>query len=512
MPNTFALIMLFGWPVIAFVIYRTLPFERALIWSFMAAYMILPEATGIDPPLIPALDKTSITNISAFVICILILGKKLQILPASGWAKVLILCYLVSPFATVLTNSDPLTLVSGLTFPGLKLYDSVSMIIQQMIYMMPFLLARQLLISPGAQRELMIAFVIGGLIYSLPILLEIRLSPRMHIWVYGFLQHDFLQMLRGSGYRPIVFMHHGIWLTLWVMMCVISAAILAMVEPKERKAFYMLSMIYLAGVLALSKSLGAMVYLVFLLPMVLLTTGRLQLRIAVVLALLVMTYPLLRGMGLIPVEGLLDIAGRLSEDRMLSLQFRFDNEDMLLAHAQDKPLFGWGGFGRNEVYDAETGRNISVIDGRWLAVFGLLGWGGYIAEFGLLILPVVLVWRQSRRKMAALSPYVPGLCLIHGVNLLDLLPNATLVPLTWLLAGMLLGYAESLAKETAEGTAGDAEAAKMLLSDAEQDPAPPPTKPERKKRQRRGFPHRPELEPDPTVGKARHYRKKRYSK
>jgi len=41
------------------------------------------------------------------------------------------------------------------------------------------------------------------------------------------------------------------------------------------------------------------------------------------------------------------------------------------------------------------------------------------------------------------------LALILAVNLVDLLPNATLVPLTWLIAGALLGHAESLARDTA---------------------------------------------------------------
>jgi hypothetical protein len=35
--------------------------------------------------------------------------------------------------------------------------------------------------------------------------------------------------------------------------------------------------------------------------------------------------------------------------------------------------------------------------------------------------------------------------LILAANLLDLLPNATLIPFTWLMAGALLGEAERLA-------------------------------------------------------------------
>lgn len=506
MPNTFAYIMLFAWPVIALIIYRTLPFERALVWSFMAAYMVLPEATAVDPPLIPALNKSSITNIAAFLICLLILGKKIQFLPKSGLGKTLILLYIISPFATIMTNTDLVTLSSGPAFPAMKPYDAISMISQQLIYMMPFFLARQYLATPTAQRELLLAFVIGGLVYSLPILIEVRLSPRVHIWFYGFLQHDWFAMLRGGGFRPIVLMHHGIWLAIWTMMCAVSAAILLKSAEKDRRPFYLMSMIYLSVILALCKSLGSMVYLVFLLPMILMTTRMLQLRIAAILVLLVMSYPLLRGMGLIPVDTLLDLAGSLSENRMLSLQFRFDNEDRLLAHAQERPVFGWGGFGRNHVYDLETGRNISVIDGRWLAVFGMFGWAGYFAEFGLLVLPVLLLWRRSRsREIDALSPYVSGLCLIYAVNVLDLLPNATLVPLTWLMAGAILGYAESLAEEPAKGAVAETEAGAAPAHDQEQVQARRPAEPAPKKRQRRGSPPQPES----GSGESKHVRKKR---
>jgi hypothetical protein len=61
----------------------------------------------------------------------------------------------------------------------------------------------------------------------------------------------------------------------------------------------------------------------------------------------------------------------------------------------------------------------------------------------LLTSPIFLVWARHRGDKAALiPPYVGGICLVLGINVLDLLPNATLTPITWLLAGALLGYAE----------------------------------------------------------------------
>ena len=42
-------------------------------------------------------------------------------------------------------------------------------------------------------------------------LVEVRLSPQINTWIYGFFQHDFIQMMRYGGFRPIVFLPHGLW-------------------------------------------------------------------------------------------------------------------------------------------------------------------------------------------------------------------------------------------------------------------------------------------------------------
>jgi len=44
------------------------------------------------------------------------------------------------------------------------------------------------------------------------------------------------------------------------------------------------------------------------------------------------------------------------------------------------------------------------------------------------------------------TPYLGALALMLAFNMIDLIPNATLTPLTWLLTGALLGYAEKLAR------------------------------------------------------------------
>ena len=199
--------------------------------------------------------------------------------------------------------------------------------------------------------------------------------------------------------------------------------------------------------LVLCRSAGPLVYALGMVPLILLVPVRMQLVIAAGLAVLVVTYPVLRGAHLVPIDQILAFADTLSPERAYSLRFRIENEEILLARAQEQPWFGWGGYGRAFTHDPITGRQLNIADGAWVILMGTYGWVGYVAEFGLFALPLVLLGREAlRQPKAALSPWVGAVALILGANMIDLLPNATQIPFTWLMAGALLGEAERLAR------------------------------------------------------------------
>jgi len=50
---------------------------------------------------------------------------------------------------------------------------------------------------------------------------------------------------------------------------------------------------------------------------------------------------------------------------------------------------------------------------------------------------------DSRRGRIVLS----ALVLLLAINMVDLLPNSTITPFSWLLAGTLLGYSEAVKKK-----------------------------------------------------------------
>ena len=448
MPNLFAYVVLFSWPIVAYLLYTRMPIERALIWSIIAPYLLLPPGAEFDAPLIPALDKTSLPNLMAFLGCVVIAGQRVPLFPANWIGRILVVLFVASPFATILTNQQ--AFVSDIIFegeyvlkPGQRLHDAFSAIANQAIFILPFFLARKILATEAALTEMLRIFVIAALIYTIPILIEIRLSPQMNTWVYGFHQHSFQQAIRGGGFRPLVFLPHGLWLAMFLLMTIIASATMWRYSKDDRRNMYALCTGCLFLLLVLCKSLGALVYALAVVPIALMATPKTQIWAAVGLATIALTYPLLRGADLVPVDSLLDFARSISAERAQSLEFRFVNEQLLLDHAAEKPWFGWGLWGRSSAFNIETYKE-AVKDGRWIIVIGVYGWLGYIVEFGLLSLPLfLLAFRFGAAKIENLPPHAGPLALMLGINLIDLLPNATLVPMTWLIAGTLLGFVEA---------------------------------------------------------------------
>ncbi|PTX47903.1 hypothetical protein IQ03_03072 [Gemmobacter caeni] len=438
--------MLLIWPLVVAVLWRRLPPDRALIWSILGAYLILPPVIALDLPVVPDLGKDSIPPLMAAVMVLFVRRETIPILPDSWIGRGLLVIFVLSPFATVLTNGEPLPKGAGEMIQGMRIYDSAAAVINQGIAVLPYFLARRYLGTPEAMRAILAALVAAGLAYSVPMLIETRLSPQMNVWVYGYFQHDFFQTIRFGGYRPVVFLPHGLWVAFFALMAALSAVTLFRVGPSDRRPRQFAVMLYLLAVLVLCKSAGPLVYALGLSPLILFAPRHWQVVMAALLAGIVITYPLLRGAHLVPLNQIIAFAEHLSPDRAYSFAFRVRNEEALLDRAALKAWFGWGGYGRNLIYDPVTGAGTSIADGAWIITLGIYGWLGYLAQFGLLVLPLLLMGREMLSRRSAVSPWVAAVCLLVAANLVDMLPNATLVPLTWMMAGAVLGHAEGLAR------------------------------------------------------------------
>lgn len=454
MPNAFAYLMLMIWPLVCIALFRKLSLERAIIWSILGGYLILPQSAEFDLPLVPSMNKTTIPSIGAFLCCVFLVKKPVAFWP-EGWAmRLLVLAFVAGAVPTVLTNGDPIVfsllgdtapiVFSVASLPGLGLRDLLSVVINQIIILLPFFLGRSYLSDETGLRALLIALVIGALAYSLPALLEIRISPQINTWVYGFFQHDFQQMIRQGGFRPIVFLPHALWLAFFVMSAAMAAIALSRrVEGRERIRFLAIAA-YLLVLLVLCKSLASLIFAMVLAPVLLMGDARMQIRLALIFALVAIIYPMLRNNGWIPLDDLMAYATAISPERAQSLGFRFDNEQQLLARADLKPLFGWGGWGRNLVRDMETAEILTIPDGEWIIVFGSFGWVGYIAQMGLIGGPLILLWWGMNRWPGGQVPrFLAPAALLLAITMIDMLLNAILTPYTWMMAGAILGAAEA---------------------------------------------------------------------
>ncbi len=444
-PNIIAYLVLALWPFVAWQLWRRLDPGRALIWTILGGYLLLPPLTAFNFPVIPDLDKVSVPNLMALACALWLVKDRISFVPKSPIGKALIVAYVLSPFGTVLTNTDPLIFREAM-INGMRIYDSLASISYQLIALLPFFLARRYLGTPEGMRAVLAALAAAGLGYSLPMLVEVVMSPQMNVWIYGFFQHDFWQTVRYGGYRPVVFLPHGLWVAFFAFMALAAAVTLFRHVAPEARPKALVVMVYLAAMLVLCRSAGPLVYALGVVPLILLVPVRLQLLIAAGLAVVVITYPVLRGAHLVPIDQILAFADTLSPERAYSLRFRIENEEILLARAQERPWFGWGGYGRAFTHDPITGRQLNIADGAWVILMGTYGWVGYVAEFGLFALPLLLLGREAlMQPKAELSPWVGAMALILGANMTDLLPNATQIPFTWLMAGALLGEAERLA-------------------------------------------------------------------
>ncbi|MGY6276084.1 hypothetical protein [Methylomonas sp. MgM2] len=417
---------------------------RATLWSILGAYLLLPSGTEVDLPMVPPMDKYTVSNLAAFLVCRFVLGKRIALLPRERWLRGLILVYLISPFITTMLNPDPI-FAGPTVIKGMEYYDALSAVIRQTLFILPFLLGFTFLRDARSHEDILHVLVIAGLVYSLPSLLEVRLSPQLHAWIYGYFPHSFIQQMRGGGFRPVVFLGHGLLVAFFFTSAFFSASVFWKMRKSVLGVNAAAITAYLAVVLILCKSMASFLYAVVLFLVSRFSLPKTQVRFAKILAIVVVIYPMLRATDFFPVQELEEMAAEISKERAQSLQYRFDNEELLLKHAREQAFFGWGSWGRNRVYHPVTGKDLTVTDGRWIIVMGEYGWVGYLAEFGLLVLPIlrsakIISKIPDKRERGILAT----LNLLMAFSIFDLLPNASVAPWTWLLAGALVGRSEQL--------------------------------------------------------------------
>jgi hypothetical protein len=308
----------------------------------------------------------------------------------------------------------------------------------------PYLLGRVYFGSPRSARDLARALVGGALVYVLPSLWEIRMSPQLHQAFYGYRPFGFDQVIRFGGWRPSVFMQHGLALGFFMAIGALLAYWLWRTGRREKMAGLPMGWVtlLLTAMTLLCKSTGAVLLLAIGIGL-LEATRRLRtpwLLVAATLAPAVYCTARIQGWGADTAVSLARSA--LNEERAGSLQFRFENEELLIRKAMRRPWLGWGRYGRSFVY-SEEGVLMTITDSLWVIYLGTSGLLGLVMIGVLLLGPVLALLRRFPARSWAQPAVAPAaaLSIVLVLWAIDDLLNAMVTPMYPVAAGALVTLA-----------------------------------------------------------------------
>jgi hypothetical protein len=463
--NWFAVFAVLAWPIVAVALYRTRSPVEATVWTILAAFLLLPSDFSIKLPTIPAMDKNSVPSVCALIGCVSQIPRRKRQSSGFGLVEVLSLMFIAGPVITSALNNDTIV-IGDRVLPGVGYYDGISTLLTQILIFLPFVFSRRVFQNPEDTETTIRCLMFAGLFYSLPMLLEIRLSPQLCDWIYGFFPSTYSTEIRYGGFRPVVFLQNGLEASFFITTAFLAASAIWRIGDRMVPLPPVGPPMYIGLVLILCKSAGAMVYAIFGGFFVRCIKPRAQFHVALLLASIALCYPILRIADLFPDKILVQAAESIDQERAHSLQVRFDQERQLLDHASQRFFFGWGRYGRGRVYD-ESGKDSSITDGQWILTVGQFGLVGFLAQFGLLTWPVLRASRafkfvKTERDRILLAT----LALLVAFGIVEQLPNASIGSWSWLLAGSLLGRAErltKLAKERRKFGQGERDASSGVL-------------------------------------------------
>ncbi len=445
----FAQVLIGLWFPITFYLFKRYPAPRAALYAVLAGLLLLPNWAGIKIPLFPEIEKSNVVGLA--MIAVLAFAKPKGLNPrVEPWWYVAAIGLFVSLLLTAFTNQDAIYFPgTGALLPGHGFKDAGYVVLSTMLGPVPAsYMGLRMFRKVDDLRTIVRTLTLAGLIYTVPVLIELRFSPQVHRWIYGYAgTHEWTQTIRYGGYRPLVMLSHGLVLSLFMFLPTMTATAMARTGGRIWRLSTKNAAWYMTAILVACKSTGVWAYALIGLPMVRWAKAKWMLRLAMAMCLLTCLYPWLRANEMLPLEDLLEKAGQLGEDREGSLRFRFNNEDILLEKAMDRPWFGWGSYGRNRVYD-EDGVDICVTDGAWILTLGSFGFAGGAFVYMFTVLPLFIAGRRTLKvRDAELRNMLAALILALSFMWFDTLPNAPDFTLVQFFAGALCSISYTIVAE-----------------------------------------------------------------
>ena len=397
----------------------------------------MPERAGFRLPLIPDYQGM-VATCYGIVLAILVYDSQRLREFKLGWIDLPMLIWCICPIFSSVTNQ-------------LGFYDGINEAITQTVtWGLPYFLGRFYLNNLAGMRELALNIIKGGLLYVPLCLYEGRMSPQLHNIFYGYYPHTsgIAQAYRLGGFRPMVFMSHGLMVGMWMMMVTLigfwlwkakTFQTIWSIPLKELVIAYTITFIW-------CRSVGTYGYLLYGL-IILFSAKWLRTSLPVLLLIVgILYYLYTSATGDFNSEGIVSlIADAINPERAQSLEFRFQNEEILAEHARDRLLFGWGGWGRNRLYEENWHgifEDIAITDSLWILAFGINGLVGLVSLITSLMLPVISFCFSGYSVKTWLEPKVaPAAVLAVSLLLfiLDSLLNDMFNPIFPLISGGLSG-------------------------------------------------------------------------
>lgn len=434
--NFFVPIALFGWVPFTILLFSRLKPHHAAMVSVIGGTLLLPMAI-FDAQGLPPFTKNSVIGIG------LLLGGRLsgQRRTASfHWSRydLPMLIWCLCPLASSLANN-------------LGWYDGLAGIWGNMaLWGIPYLAGRMYIDTTDKLRDLCLALVIGGLIYAPLCLYEIRMSPQLSNHIYGFFPHSFAQHVRYGGFRPIVFMQHGLMVALWMAVTTTVAFWLwrtkVIITLKTIPfSFYVLT---LTITTVLCKSANGWIILALGLGSHFLFRIIKSIQPFRLLLLFIPCYMMLRIMGGLEASYIENQVSRVFDaERVDSIAIRLKQEDKFIEKMLQQPLFGWGHMDRawpQIDINENVKKDIEMIDALWLIVVSTRGLVGLATITTMMLIGPWLA--LSRLKQQCQMPTVPPreislvLSLVVLFFMIDCLFNGMANPVYILISGSLLGW------------------------------------------------------------------------
>lgn len=401
-----------------------------LLTNILGAWLFLPQ-TSIELPLLPDLTKYSVFSISAWISTRLFARRVIAKIKIRRWDWP-ILVYCTTPIFTSLENN-------------LGLWDGVSASINTyLIWGVPYFLGRQYFQTIDDLKLILKGIVVAAMVYLPFMWFEVLMSPSLHQNIYGSNQSSMVQHIRYGGWRPKVFMQHGLMVALFLSISVLSIFALRISENKNKiikiRTSVIEKILMITTIIACKSGNGFIIMALAMLARLLTKTGMVKI-LLLSLVLIIPSYLAARVSGYWDGLELINQVKSISGDaqRAGSLGARIKQENLFLIRAEEKWLFGWGGWGRAFPIDEYGVRLTRGVDSFWIIVYSQNGIIALVSLFWMfLATPYIVATRLHKMSLDKKeSSFLYMASFVPVFFMLDSLANAMFTPVFILVTSSL---------------------------------------------------------------------------